>query len=422
MMSSLLLLFLLANPSIEDPLQQAVLAGDTEQASKLAETILKGSPEEPRAQAVMALGKWIRWAKAAYFWGRKLSTPPSRHGLRHRRFMRGLVNEIPGAGDLIMQTLVANLLSFDAQLGEVIKHLETADREEFSLLIQPAAFAFDLNVDGKLDKEERSLFEVEYTAEGALLPSGDPGRRPIFRLDRGDIRWALAYLSFQRALAQAALAYDIAGSNFRQLSWGRSARFRLKEPERIKVQVKALIKAGLAHSRAARLAYLEEKDDEREWIPNPKQSQHGIPLKVDELLYQRWEKALSALDDLVESRTALDIDEICTGVAKLLGPQTDAESKAFLKPSGHGQRIDLGRMLSEPRSIDLNLRGVITAPNLALSLEAAFPNYLSKEKPASILPRLIFESAKEAPQFRAKGQRNLKGAMGHKARYLLWIN
>src|SRR5258706_15057723 len=70
-----------------------------------------------------------------------------------------------------------------------------------------ACWQHDWNRSGEIDDRDRKLFEIEYDANGGVLDQSDPARRPTFRFDIGDVSWARAMISFQRAAAELVLAY-----------------------------------------------------------------------------------------------------------------------------------------------------------------------------------------------------------------------
>src|SRR5205823_12893737 len=118
-------------------------------------------------------------------------------------------------------------------------------------------------------------------------PEDDQRRKPSYRFDQADVRWLQAAVSFARAGLNIAGAYD----------WGSAARLVLGRPGREGVHVKLrdaqkmhaagdLIAQGLQHSLQCRDLALAETDDDREWMPNPLQKNHPMPLQVDEQLYE----------------------------------------------------------------------------------------------------------------------------------------
>ncbi len=84
---------------------------------------------------------------------------------------------------------------------------------------------------------------------------------------------------------------------------------RLTEPARVK-RARELVIAGLDHADRCREAYLAESDDEREWVPSPRQKSHPVPLEVDETLYQTWAGVTGDVRKMLRSEEALSLREL----------------------------------------------------------------------------------------------------------------
>ncbi len=62
-------------------------------------------------------------------------------------------------------------------------------------------------------------------------------------------------------------------------------------------------------------------DDEREWLPNPRQKNHPLPLPVDEVLYQTWEQVTEDIRRLVQGKDGLNVEHLAQlqlSIAELL--------------------------------------------------------------------------------------------------------
>jgi len=98
--------------------------------------------------------------------------------------------------------------AFGDQLEAVDNDLAVAAADpKFALELCLACWEHDWNRNGRIDDRDRKLFEIEYDGKGGELPDGDPRRRPTFRFDVGDVLWARAMVSFQRAGVELVLAY-----------------------------------------------------------------------------------------------------------------------------------------------------------------------------------------------------------------------
>lgn len=296
-------------------------------------------------------------------------------------------------------------LRFEKDLGEVDRDLATAAKDQdFALELCVACIEHDWNHNGRIDTGDRRLLEIEYDAGGAELAEGDPRRRPTFRFDHGDLQWARAMVSFQRAAAELVLAYRWSQLD-KLLARTREGDGRvvieLIDADRVK-HARKLILEGIGYSAAERREYLAETDDDREWVPNPRQ--HGpIPLSVDNQLYSHWEEVLSDARKLVAGEEGLAMKE----VGALLDPELGRDAPdAF---------VDVGKMLSDPTDIVLDLRLKTDDPR---SFEVAMRGILGhgfvKKMRRSALPSRL-----------ARMKRDLVGGddtLDKKLRYLLWLN
>jgi hypothetical protein len=250
------------------------------------------------------------------------------------------------------------------------------------------------------------MFQIERDADDHPLPEDDPRRKPTFRFDAGDVAWARAFVSFQRALLDLVLAYD--WSEVDHLLHGRGEDsdrivLRLAHPDRI-AQARQRILEGLDRSDEARVSYLAETDDDREWVPNPRQKNHPMPLPVDQALYDTWEAMVGDLRRLVRGEEGL----AAADVVKL------GEERPKHMPKGY---IDVGGMLAHPRDIVLTSRD-IEALDRASDTEAMMSavlgdNYVPSMRASPLPSRLA----------RMKGEiERREEGLERKLRYLFWLN
>ncbi len=285
--------------------------------------------------------------------------------------------------------------------------LEKASRcSEVFLNLSPAQWIFDWNGDGSIDSRDTTLLEIEIDADGKPLPPLDSRRRPEYRYDVGDVHWARAFVNFQMAALDIALAYDwseinrIIRDDFMNLL---AIRIKLLDKALI-ARARKEILTGLDCADRARLAYLAETDDEREWIPNPRQKDHPMPLPVDEELYKTWEGVLGDVRKLATGEEGLRLAD----VAEL------AQLKIDPMPRGY---LDIGRMFDRPKDIVINLNELVMlerARDLEGMLRSVFGEYYRYgKKPSLITSRLK----------RMKREIDIGfESFGRKLRYLLWLN
>jgi hypothetical protein len=292
----------------------------------------------------------------------------------------------------------------DASLAAVATHLEAASKDSyFALELCLACWEVDWNRNGEIDDNDRHLLEVEVDAQLQQLPEGDPRRRPTFRFDRADVHWLLALVSFQRAFGQVLRAYDL--SDVGRLAGRGPSRAVLKLVDKQRVaQAKALVLAGLDQADRTRALVLEENDDEREWLPSPKQRQHPLPFPVDAALFETWAGVISDVRSLVNGQTGLSLTEL----ARL--DERDGTVKGFL---------DVGHLFNAPGDIVLDEQTTRRARRSNTSeLEAlardVFGAALKDQMTPSVLPARLQRMKGEVDRGEDSFERKL--------RYLLWLN
>jgi hypothetical protein len=371
------------------PAITALQQGSFDRAADLAEGRLRADGDDPYPHLVRAI---VRYHKATHQLFLDLETVAA----------GGI-----GAGAINQKYLRTALEEGEKQLAAVEDDLAVAARHPgLSLELCPACWEVDWNGDGRVDARDRRLLEIEVDEQGKPLPEGDPRRRPTFRFDDGDVAWARAFVSFQRAALDVLLAYDWAGL----AAVGGPRRGR---PDKIVIplvdagrvaEARELILRGVDQSDAARRAYLAETDDDREWVPNPRQKSHPLPLPVDQALYDTWEGVLGDVRKLVRGDEGLEVADVLA----LTWERTRVPAHGYL---------DVGGMLAHPHDIVLDLELAERAergddPNAAFA--AVFGDHFVPSMKASDLPRRLL---------RMKGEiERGDEALAHKLRYLFWLN
>ncbi|MEP7121705.1 MAG: hypothetical protein ABJE95_12370 [Byssovorax sp.] len=311
------------------------------------------------------------------------------------------------SGALNQKYLRTTLGDAEAELGQIEADLGVvAEQKGLSVELCLACWDIDWNGNGRVDDRDRRLMEIEEDAEGNPIPEGDPRRRPTFRFDDGDVAWARAFVSFERAALDVVMAYDwseAAALAARRRDRPKAIVIRLLEPDRI-AQARARLLEGLSQSDAARRAYLAETDDDREWVPSPRQKSHPMPLPVDQALYATWEGVLGDLHRIVESEEGIHAGDALA----LLGERPRWPVHGYL---------DVGRMLSHPKDITLDLRDLERFDE-ERDVDAIFASVLGEyyvhEMKASPLPKRLERMKGEVDQHRE--------GLEHKLRYLFWLN
>jgi hypothetical protein len=372
------------------PAVLALQAGNFEEAKKAAKAVLAQDAQNPQAGLVSGIARY--------------------QGVMHN-FYRDMTSVIGGAfvGRAINHRLLKWALEqAEAELGNVEKDLAGASAvADVRLELCLACWERDWNHNGQIDERDGLLFQIELDADGNTIPEGDPRRKPTFHFDVGDVFWARAMVSFQRAAFNLVLAYKLPEMG-ELMAAGRESVITIKMVDKARVlKAKDLILAGLEYADQARKEYLKETDDVGEWVPNPTQKNHPLPLPVDELLYETWEGVLRDLRALLKGEEGIDIAE----AAQLGDHQWENPPGGFL---------NLKMMLENPGDIVIRLdhvdalEGERTKENAEKVLKDIFGDkYVPQMKPTPLLKRLS-----RMKQEMEKGEESLE----RKLRYLLWLN
>jgi hypothetical protein len=308
-------------------------------------------------------------------------------------------------GGVNQKYLSTTLGDAESDLAGVASDLEAASKDPgLAVELCIACWEVDWNGDGEIDERDHRLLEIEEDEAGNPIPEGDPRRRPTFRFDAGDVAWARAFVGFQRAALDVVLAYDFSEATARQARRQQKIVLRLAHPERI-AEARKRILEGLDQSDEARRSYLAETDDDREWVPNPRQKSHPLPLPVDRALYDTWEGVVGDVRRIVRGDEGVSVAEL----TQLFGEPSEQVS-----PRGF---IDLGGMLAHPHDITLDIRE-LDRLDRGHDAEGALKtllgdHYVSSMKP-SPLPRRLLRMKGEVEQH--------KEGIGRKLRYLFWLN
>jgi hypothetical protein len=293
-----------------------------------------------------------------------------------------------------------------AQLDAVDRDLATAAADpSFVLDLCLACWNYDWNHSGEIDERDRKFFELEYDGKGDALPQHDPRRRPTFRFDVGDIDWARAMIAFQRAGIELVLAYRWSELDklFVRSDGERRLVVALVDAGRVK-HAHAMIVQGLALAERCRLEYLAETDNEREWVPNPRQSNHAMPLEVNDALFQKWADVIADVRRLLASEQGLSLQEV--GAAVL------GDRAGMMMPNAY---VDVGRMLREPTDVVIDLRDDHDTPEVFERVLRGIlgHGFVSSMSGSPLVGRL----------------RHMKGEVDRgedtferKLRYLIWLN
>jgi hypothetical protein len=245
------------------------------------------------------------------------------------------------------------------------------DVEHVKLLLPIARMHLDLNGDGKASDEEtcwRLFAAVSGQAgrgEGAEHANPPAGMEDFaIALDGGDVHWLIGYTHALSALPEMALAYD------EQELFDRTAHvyfakpktpypylqgqrkiwniggdvdaadlvaivhlmnFPVKEPQRMRSAL-AHFQAMIVESRKSWDLILKETDDDREWIPNPRQHSVVPGPQITDARIKAWMEFLDEADAILAGKKLLP----------------------FWRGDGE-QGVNLNRFFTDPRPLDLVL-------------------------------------------------------------------
>ncbi len=376
---------------LEPPAPEGAAAADALRGSKfsdaarIASRVLEAHPHDSRSAAVRAIANYHA-AGSELFWTLRDVIDKADHvtAFDHEE------------GRKAWRAFGERLSSIDADLAVV------AADPQFSLELCLACWEYDWNHNGRIDERDRKLFELEYDGDHGVLPDGDPRRRPTFRFDVGDAEWGRAMIAFQRAFVELVLAYQ--WSDLDKLLYRGDYAITLRVFSKPGVsRARDFILAGLAHSAKSRELYLAETDDDREWLPNPNQKNHPMPLPVDAELYETWANVITDARALLESKQGLSIREI----ASIVEPRA-----VMLVPDAY---IDVGAMLRDPADITIDLKKASPTPEGIETVlrQVLGHGYATKMAPSPLVGRLS-RVMKEVDHGGSTLERKL--------RYLLWVN
>ena len=385
-------------PSLEQrraaaaPCVAQLRAGKFDDAQAAAAALLKQDAANPFAAAVAAITLYKKTMHQLSTDVRTVVFGAFRAGGFNHKYMRSTLTDTEGA------------------LGQVEAHLAVAARSPgVAVELCLACWEIDWNRNGRVDRRDRRLFAIERDEKGNRIDEQDKRFRPVFRYDHGDVYWARAFIAFQRAALNLVLAYKWTELDrlLNRRKKVRSLSIKLAKPELV-AAARALILDGLQYADDSRKAYLAETDDDAEWLPNPRQKDHPMPLPVDQQLYDTWEGVLADLRDMLESKTGLSVAQLAQ-----LGDHKWKEP-----PVGY---LDIGLMLSKPKDIVLNLDGLLdlnTRDEDRGKVEALLREHLGEYYRKKMTPSPLIKRLERMKSEIKRGEESME----RKLRYLLWLN
>ena len=228
----------------------------------------------------------------------------------------------------------------------MIKQLEQADEtlakiksKEVKLPLHLFEIHFDINGDGKKNKEEDLNAFLDELFDLKKIP---PRCRPttVIAFDYADVIWLRGYTHVLRSMLEFALAYDAEAlwdvaayrlfpkvkfkheflkeefeaakgkKNYSILDQNilldivasfHNSNFKLQEPERVK-RIHKHLKKAVELSREMWIALAEETDNDREWIPNSRQTTLVSPFRPTNQTITAWQDILDESEAILDGK------------------------------------------------------------------------------------------------------------------------
>ncbi|RUW64995.1 MULTISPECIES: hypothetical protein [unclassified Mesorhizobium] len=378
--SALILLLPLASPcaAAPDPASLFEAKTVTERNSALA-ALEAAAPSDPASAYAAGAGEFFTALEI-------LAGGLHRHGFESPQsfmlpLMRLPVPDNPNPEPLTYEKFRAILVAFRDRLQKSAATLGSLPADaDIGMVIDLTRLGIDLNEDGNIAPDESAAAIM-----AALSRSGAPdGPAPslTFRFDRADGYWLQGYAEFLMAQADFWLAHDfktmfdgsfhmlfpraklplqdvlvppdggMSGSIFASewrfvdfISLVHLVNWPVVEPERRQAARRHLLEM-IRLSREDWKAIRAETDNDREWLPGPKQKGPNplTGLEVGEEQVTAWLATLDMAEDLLEGRVLLPHFRIA------------------------GKGINMKRFFDEPKTFDLVLS--ITGPAIAPYFES----------------------------------------------------
>lgn len=279
--------------------------------------------------------------------------------------------------------VLANLRSCEKTLAEI-------KSDDVAIEIDLMKVGMDWNGNGRIDEGER-------LGENLAMVLGlrdERGEREAFavRFDRADVYWLSGYCHLLSAFAEFFLAYDheevwnvyanwvfprarTSGFDFSieeinaafadddsDFAWYNSIvdaiaaihsmRLPLREPEALVRSHQHLLQM-VALSRQMWEATMQETDDDREWIPNPRQKPPMPSGEITEEMVAGWHHFLNEFEDLLEGRKLVP----------------------FWRGTNKARGLNLRKVFHEPQDFDLIfwIQGAAAVPFLQDDIPVSDP-------------------------------------------------
>ncbi|CCV15796.1 hypothetical protein [Mesorhizobium sp. STM 4661] len=383
LLASALILFLpLSSASAAAPEAATIMfaAKTVAERNTALATLEAAAPADPAAAYAAGAGEFFTALEI-------LASGLHRHGFESPQslmlpLMRLPVPDNPNPEPLTYEEFRAILVGFRDRLEKSAATLGSVPAgADIGMEVDLTRLGIDLNEDGAIAPDESAAAIMAALAQGSIT-TGDAAPALTFRFDRADGYWLQGYAEFLMAQADFWLAHDfrtmfdgsfhmlfprarlplqdilvppdggmsggILSSEWRIadfISLVHLVNWPVVEPER-RMAARRHLMEMIRLSREDWKAIRAETDNDREWLPGPRQKGASplTGLDVGEQQVQAWLAALDMAEDLLEGRTLL--------------PHFRIADKG----------INMKRFFDEPKPFDLVLS--ITGPAIAPYLES----------------------------------------------------
>lgn len=353
-------------PAVTDYLQQ----GELSQADELLRKRLETDPKHHQARfargVVQVLAALEELGQEQYRYG-ALS-----NAARNIPVMRLPIPVNPHPEEVTYAQVRQVFENFQIRIMQAEAELAKVDASQnVKLPLDLAAIRLDLTGAGKSDETEpflQVLGIVNRRQPGVAVPD----MRVTF--DSGDVPWLRGYCHFLAGFCDVVLAYDhqklfdhcgqliyprhvtsekfvgelgVADQRFEHqivdfIAAIHLVNLPLKEPKRME-SARVHFLDMIRTSRESWKLILQETDNDREWLPNPKQT--GIlRVPVTQQMIDGWHGVLAEMEDLLEGRKLIPF---WRDYVAFMGPNRPIPAQ--------GRGINLKRFFQEPREFDLIL-------------------------------------------------------------------
>lgn len=354
--------------SLSEQLQQGQIAA----AEASLQKTLAGNPDDSQARFGLGVVKVFSAIE-------KLGQDQYRYGalgdsVRNLPVLRFPVPVNPAPQEVTYQQLRQVFVDFQGRIMEAEQELAKVDvAREVKLPLELGLVHLDITGDGQVDASE-GLYAILKSLNVVPRTIGPQGLR--VQLDGGDVLWLRGYCHFLAGFCDVVLAYDhqrlfdhtahriypnlvrsdgvvdrVKTADERSfddeivdlITAIHLASFPLKEPNRMESARQHWL-AMIRTSRESWALIEAEKDDDYEWLPNPKQ-EGVLQIPVSRELIDGWQQVLAEMEDLLEGRKLVPFWRDYTRVVwgqDLAVPDV-------------GRGFNLKRFFAEPRDFDLVL-------------------------------------------------------------------